>query len=90
MISDTSSVVYEFILLNKPVITIRSTSETINWRDIQSADELAAAFRHELQHDTYKEARLNTIRQYHPYTDGQSSARMIAAVDDYIKEFGVP
>lgn len=90
MISDTSSVVYEFILLNKPVITIRSTSDTINWRDIQSADELAAAFSQELQYDTYKEARLKTIQHYHPYTDGQSSARMIAAVEDYIKKFGVP
>jgi CDP-ribitol ribitolphosphotransferase / teichoic acid ribitol-phosphate polymerase len=90
MISDTSSVVYEFILLNKPVITIRSTSDTINWRDIQSAEELAAAFSEALQHDTFKQARLNTIQQYHPYTDGQSSNRMIAAVEDYIKQFGVP
>lgn len=90
MISDTSSVVYEFILLNKPVITIRSTAETINWRDIQSASELIAAVNHELLHDDFREARLTTIRQYHPYTDGQSSERMIAATEDYIKKNGVP
>lgn len=90
LISDTSSVVYEFILLNKPVITIRSTSDTINWRDIPGASELIAAVNHELLHDEFREARLTTIRQYHPYTDGQSSGRMIAATEDYIKKYGVP
>lgn len=90
MISDTSSVVYEFILLNKPVITINSTAETINWRDIPSASNLVDAVMHELRHDDFKEARLNTIRQYHPYTDGKSSERMIEATEAYIKNFGVP
>lgn len=90
MISDTSSVVYEFILLNKPVITIRTTAETITWRDLPTASELITAVDHELSHDAFKEARLATIRQYHPYTDGQSSGRMIAATENYIKKYGVP
>ncbi len=90
MISDTSSVVYEFILLNKPVITIQTTAETINWRDVSSSSELIEAVNHELLKDDFKEARLKTIQQYHPYTDGQSSVRMIAAAEDYIKNNGVP
>ena len=90
MISDTSSVVYEFILLNKPVITIRSTAEAINWRDVPAASELISAVNHELLYDDFREARLTTIRQYHPYTDGQSSERMISAAEAYIKEYGVP
>lgn len=90
MISDTSSVVYEFILLNKPVITIRSTAETINWRDLSSASNLVDAVNHELTHDDFKNARLNTIRTYHPYTDGKSSERMIEATQQYIEKFGVP
>lgn len=90
MISDTSSVVYEFILLNKPVITIRSTAETINWRDLSSAFNLVDAVNHELAHDDFKNARLNTIRTYHPYTDGKSSERMIEATQQYIEKFGVP
>jgi CDP-ribitol ribitolphosphotransferase / teichoic acid ribitol-phosphate polymerase len=90
LISDTSSVVYEFILLNKPVITVRTSAETITWRDIPSADDLGKAVAHELSHDDFHEARLETIRQYHPYTDGQSSARMIAATEDYIAKHGVP
>lgn len=90
MISDTSSVVYEFILLNKPVITIRSTAETINWRDLSSASNLVDAVNHELTHDDFKNARLNTIRTYHPYIDGKSSERMIEATQQYIEKFGVP
>lgn len=90
MISDTSSVVYEFILLNKPVITIKSNSNSLNWHDIKNPNELVSAYRSELMNDTFREKRSFTINQYHPYTDGKSSARMIAAVEDYIRVHGVP
>lgn len=90
MISDTSSVVYEFTLLNKPVITINSNSENINWCNINTSQELHDTFVRELEEDTFRQKRLHTINQYHPYTDGKSSARMISAVEEYIKEHGVP
>ena len=90
MISDTSSVVYEFILLNKPVITINSTSKSINWCNINLASELSIAVKRELQEDNFKPNRINTINAYHPYTDGKSSSRMIAAVESYIQQHGVP
>lgn len=32
MISDTSSTVYEFLLLNKPVITLRTIAKDIYWK----------------------------------------------------------
>lgn len=90
MISDTSSVVYEYILLNKPVITINSFSKNINWCNIEKPEGLRAALQQELTEDRYREKRHETIRQYHPYTDGKSSARMITAVEDYIRHYGVP
>ena len=90
MISDTSSVVYEFILLNKPVITINSHSENINWCNIPDHHNLLEVFKKELNEDNFKEARQQTISQYHPYIDGHSSARMVNAVKDYIKQNGVP
>ncbi len=90
MISDTSSVVYEFILLNKPVITINSHSEHINWCNIPDHSNLLQVFSRELKEDNYKIARQNTISQYHPYTDGNSSARMVDAVEAYIERNGVP
>jgi CDP-ribitol ribitolphosphotransferase len=90
MISDTSSVVYEFILLNKPVITINSTSKTINWCNLPTAETLQATLMKELREDNFKANRVNTINAYHPFTDGKSSARMIAAVEGYILQHGVP
>jgi CDP-ribitol ribitolphosphotransferase / teichoic acid ribitol-phosphate polymerase len=90
MISDTSSVVYEFILLNKPVITINSTSKTINWCNLSTPDVLRSTLVNELKEDNFKANRINTINAYHPYTDGKSSARMIAAVESYIQQYGVP
>jgi CDP-ribitol ribitolphosphotransferase / teichoic acid ribitol-phosphate polymerase len=90
MISDTSSVVYEFILLNKPVITINSHSENINWCDISNHENLHETSIKELKEDNFKDVRQSTIDQYHPYTDGNSSVRMIDAVTDYINRNGVP
>lgn len=40
MISDTSSVIYEFLLLNKPVITLNSTSENIVWDDVSQSEKV--------------------------------------------------
>lgn len=90
MISDTSSVVYEFILLNKPVITINSTSNTINWCNLNTVDVLRSTLMKELKEDNFRANRVNTINAYHPYTDGKSSARMINAVESYIQQHGVP
>ena len=90
MISDTSSVVYEFVLLNKPVVTVNSKSANINWRDIPSGDLLHDALMEEIEKDNFKDIRRDTIEQYHPYSDGKSSARMVAAVEEYINRHGVP
>ena len=90
MISDTSSVVYEFILLNKPVITVNSRSQQITWCNITDAGVLHSKFVDELKHDNFSAMRKHTIEEYHPYTDGNSAARMIEAVESYIKQHGVP
>ena len=90
MISDTSSVVYEFVLLNKPVITIKSASKNITWNNIQTPEELENALIQELTEDRFRVKRQLTIREYHPYTDGKSSVRMVTAVEEYIREHGVP
>jgi len=91
MISDTSSVVYEFLLLDKPAVTLNSVSEHINWANFSSSDMLYREVTNILQNvDNFKDARAKTIELYHPYRDGKSSARMIDAVQQYIKQNGVP
>ena len=91
MISDSSSVVYEFTLLDKPVITLNSISENIDWCNVQSADEVYENVIEVLNgHDEYAQNRKNTIELYHPYNDGKSAKRMVEATESYIKKNGVP
>ena len=90
MISDTSSTIYEFLLLNKPVITLRAISKDIYWKDIQDPKELSDAFE-QVQHDEeYKSLRSWVIQNYDPYTDGMVAHRMLEGARDYIRRHGVP
>lgn len=90
MISDTSSVVYEFILLDKPVITYKSSSTNIEWKDISDAGKLYNEVLNAFQNDEHASDREKIINSYHPYSDWKSSLRMIKAVEDYINRNGVP
>jgi CDP-glycerol glycerophosphotransferase (TagB/SpsB family) len=90
MISDTSSVVYEFLLLDKPVITFKNNSHVINWDNQLSFSGLMKRVAENLIEDPFKEQRLKILKEYHPYTDGNSAKRMVEAVEEYIKKNGVP
>ncbi|WP_010662158.1 CDP-glycerol--poly(glycerophosphate) glycerophosphotransferase [Marinilabilia salmonicolor] len=90
MISDTSSVVYEFLLLNKPVITFKSTSENICWDNFEETEKLSEKITESLTEDPFGSQRKRVIEEYHPYNDGKSSFRMIDAVKTYISMNGVP
>ena len=90
MISDTSSVVYEFLLLDKPVLTFRNNSRIINWDNLDLYAGLVKSVAKNLSEDPFKEQRLKILKEYHPYTDGNSANRMVDAVEEYIKKNGVP
>lgn len=90
MISDTSSVVYEFLFLNKPVITLNSKSENIRWNNISTPHSLHTAVIEAFGVDKYEAERKWIIENYHPYTDGNSASRMVDAVEKWISSNGVP
>ncbi|MEM7085470.1 MAG: CDP-glycerol glycerophosphotransferase family protein [Bacteroidota bacterium] len=90
MISDTSSVVYEFLLLNKPVITFKNIAENKYWEDIDDPSILANSVEKTFTEDSYKNEREFIIKNYHPYTDGRSSERMVNAIEQFIQKNGVP
>ncbi len=90
MISDTSSTVYEFLLLGRPVITYRTIARDVYWTDITDIDRLPEAFE-QARHDPDAIAKRRWIvENYDPYLDGKVAERMLAAADDYIARHGVP
>ena len=90
MISDTSSVIYEFLLLNKPVITFNTRSPKDTWENISDPKQLTEKVKNNLEKDPYADQRAQIIADYHPYKDGDSSLRMIQAVEKHIQQKGVP
>jgi len=90
MISDTSSAVYEFLLLDKPVVTICSNAETIQWQNILKPEDLITVVEQELECSQFAAQRKRVIEAYHPYSDGKSSARMVNAVENFIERNGIP
>lgn len=90
LMSDTSSVVYEFMLLDKPVITLNSISTNIVWNDLKSYQNLTQEVKLTFENDAFAESRKNIIRDYHPYNDGQSAKRMVEAVETYLESHKVP
>lgn len=89
MISDTSSVIYEFLLKDKPVITYRVSADRKYWKDIDDASLLCDAFDQALA-DEYKDLRKWYVENYDPYLDGKVAHRMLEGARDYIRRHGVP
>ncbi len=90
MISDTSSTVYEFLLLDKPVITYKTIAKDIYWQDIQTPSDLPEAFDLVLEDEELALKRKWIIANYDPYLDGKVCHRMLNAARDYISRHGVP
>lgn len=89
MISDTSSVIYEFLLKDKPVVTYKASAERIFWKDIDDPAQLCEAFDAALA-DEEREQRQWFVKHYDPYLDGQVAHRMLEGARDYIRRHGVP
>ena len=90
MVSDTSSTIYEMLLLDKPVITVDTVSQDPYWKDIHDVGLLTAAYDEVFSSQMLTEKRQWIIANYDPYTDGHCAERMLQGVAEYIKRHGVP
>ena len=90
LISDTSSVIYEFLLLDKPVITFNNISNNIQWENSNDYSKLIKLVEINLSKDPFAGLRSNIRQHFHPYSDGKSALRMVHAVENYILTHGIP
>lgn len=85
MISDTSSVIGEFSLLAKPVVSFKNSDPGDYLIDIDQVDDLPKAIEQAM---SPSKELLEAINQYamelHPYKDGQSSVRILNAVENML------
>jgi glycosyltransferase involved in cell wall biosynthesis len=90
LVSDTSSVIYEFILLNKPVISFKNIADKVLWDNSKSYTGLTERVLNNFNLDPHAVERAYINMQFHPYQDGKSALRMVDTVKNYIEAHGVP
>lgn len=82
LVCDTSSVTEEFALLSRPVVTVRTRIPRDYMIDVEAPSEVDAAIDVALSRpDAQMRAMGELARQLHPWRDGQSSRRVVDAVE---------
>jgi CDP-glycerol glycerophosphotransferase (TagB/SpsB family) len=87
MLTDTSSIITEFIIQKKPVITFRNNQPKKCFINIENAQDIKSSIQLAL---SKPKNLMNEIEAFvlneHPYFDGKSSVRVINAVEKFINE----
>lgn len=82
MLTDTSSVAYEYLFFDKPIVTFNTKTRHDKGINILKADDLEGAIIRALSNPAeFKENREFYISELHPYRDGKSSQRVLEAVN---------
>jgi len=85
MLCDTSSIALEYLLLNKPLVTFRAKMPGEHAINVLETNEIEGAIMEALAYpNKLLEAAKAYISKLHAYSDGQSSERILQAVDDFI------
>lgn len=88
MLCDSSSIILEFMLLDKPVVTFRNTNPGKHLIDVQDVDEVEKAIEHAA---TRPPTLMQNISEYtwnhETHRDGKNAARVLDAIDDFSKRY---
>jgi CDP-glycerol glycerophosphotransferase (TagB/SpsB family) len=85
LLADTTSVVSEFVVQRKPVVTFRNRAPKPHMLDFQEPAQLPAMLERAFAPEPALVAALEDYAQaIHPYRDGRSSQRVIRATDRLI------
>ncbi|MCF4101335.1 CDP-glycerol glycerophosphotransferase family protein [Gillisia sp. M10.2A] len=87
MFSDTTSAITEFILQKRPVVTFRNNKPGNYLLDIQETSEIRSAIKEALSKPKQLMNAIDAnVAKMHPYSDGNSSKRVIDACIDFLHE----
>ncbi len=82
LITDTSSVAYEFMILDKPIVTFRTQSRKNKGIDINQSSQLREAInRSLLDPQEFKQNRINHLKEINPRIDGKISENLISTLE---------
>lgn len=92
MLSDTSSIVWEFLLLGKPAVTFRNGEPGPYLLDVRDAAAVAPALEQALARPGALMREIERFgRAIHPARDGRSSERVLDAIDAFARgDLGSP
>lgn len=86
LLTDTSSVAAEFLLLDRPIVTFRAVSRLDKGINLRSPSQLEEAITRCLEHPKeLSDARKRHREELHPYTDGRSSMRVAEAIENLLQ-----
>ena len=86
LLTDTSSVVYEYLLLDKPVLTFRNSRPGPHVVDFHDPSQLHATLsRTWAQRESVVAQARKIADRMHPYRDGKSSRRVLDATLDMLE-----
>ena len=85
LVADTTSVVSEFVVQHKPVVTFRNRAPKPHMLDFDDASMLPVMLEQAFAPtDALRAALADYADAIHPYRDGRAAERVIAATDDLI------
>lgn len=88
MISDNSSVIYEFLWFEKPVVTYQNSFPGNHLIDIKSEDQLEKAIEEAICYSSDLRSNIQDfMSQVHPFKDGKASSRILDATNDFIENY---
>jgi hypothetical protein len=84
LLADTSSIVSEFVVQEKPVVTLRNRAPKPHMLDVQEPAEVEAAIERALaHHPALQKAIADYAAHIHPSRDGRAAERMLDAVERF-------
>jgi hypothetical protein len=91
MLCDTSSIIYEFLTQLKPVITFQTQKVEAHMINVEDIDKLESTIVSVLDDLTINKENIEkNVMDFHPYTDGKSSDRVLEAVEKMLNGENLP